>query len=736
MRKPTPRLAACVGGFVVVVCSACGGGGGDPPFSTPTPGTPSLAATSTALPSPSPSPTVSLSTLDDARAALRAGSYDEAAAAFDGLAAAATDPQVEAEARLGASVARYQSGNLQGAIDDLQAAFTVAVGTPSELRVGYLYGLRLVEAGNGSLAAGVLGGLAPGPGDVLSPYIRAALANALVLTGDLDGATASWDAALADPQANDAVKLAIYRDRADLALSQGDNTAAADWLRLSTALRATSEDRYELAGLASSFGDVDTFAAQLSAIMSEDPGSRYAEMAIDDLTAAGFVVDQGLAGYVYYRRREYETARAWLNDAVVEPGISTQDLVFRTYYLAASYDDDGYYADAVFIYDGIEALSPASPYVHRAKYWAARATEAQGLTEEAAQRYVALAQGPEGEFSEEARFRAGFVLYEGGDPQGALTNWDYLNPASDGRLLYWRGRALEALDSPMAEDVFRQASQRDPVSFYGQAAAIRLGLAETPGASYDDVATPGPIDWNVIAMWLVPGAMAPPAVKSAAIDLADVGLTSLAGDLLAQEVDGQGLSPLAELGYIRAAHDAGLTDLAARWATQLAGTSTVVPEDLARLAYPLDYVELLSEAGKEQNVDPLFLAALIRQESFWDPMALSVANAYGLTQVVPSTGESIASTLGFADFEATDLWRPAVSIEFGAYYIGAQLKTFGAPQVALAAYNGGPGHAGTWAELAASQDPADFVEAVSFTETQGYIVRVMENYARYIDLYR
>jgi soluble lytic murein transglycosylase len=201
-------------------------------------------------------------------------------------------------------------------------------------------------------------------------------------------------------------------------------------------------------------------------------------------------------------------------------------------------------------------------------------------------------------------------------------------------------------------------------------------------------------------------------------------------------VASQDLSHLGLLGYVRVAHEAGLTDLAARWATIIAGNSMSAPEDLARLAYPLDYVELLSQAGEEHGVDPLFLAALIRQESFWDPVALSIANAYGLTQVIPATGQSIADTLGYPDWKVTDLWRPSVSIEFGAYYIGAQLRTFGDPHVALSAYNGGPGHAGVWAANAASADPADFVEAVAFTETQGYVVRVMENYARYIDLYR
>jgi soluble lytic murein transglycosylase len=115
---------------------------------------------------------------------------------------------------------------------------------------------------------------------------------------------------------------------------------------------------------------------------------------------------------------------------------------------------------------------------------------------------------------------------------------------------------------------------------------------------------------------------------------------------------------------------------------------------------------------------------------------VSVANALGLTQVIPSTGASIAAALGHGDWETSDLFRPAVSLEFGAYYIGAQLERFGSPLAALAAYNGGPANAAFWVENARSDDPADFVEAVTFSETRGYVVIVMENYARYRELYR
>jgi len=196
--------------------------------------------------------------------------------------------------------------------------------------------------------------------------------------------------------------------------------------------------------------------------------------------------------------------------------------------------------------------------------------------------------------------------------------------------------------------------------------------------------------------------------------------------------------PVELLAYLREAHEAGLPDVGARLAVRLRSelglTYAEAPKDLMRLAYPLDYVTLLDSEARANGIDPLFFAALIRQESFWDADAGSHAGALGLTQVIPPTGEAIAQSLG-VDFVPSDLFRPAVSLKFGANYISGQLRAFGNPYHALAAYNAGPGNAQRWAALAGDA-PADFAEAVDFAETQGYVISVMEHYAHYQAAYR
>jgi soluble lytic murein transglycosylase len=189
------------------------------------------------------------------------------------------------------------------------------------------------------------------------------------------------------------------------------------------------------------------------------------------------------------------------------------------------------------------------------------------------------------------------------------------------------------------------------------------------------------------------------------------------------------------LQRVRAAYEFGLTSVAARAATtMLFGGPTrpeEAPQDLLRLAYPIDYVASLNRETFLENVDPLFMAALIRTESYWDTRAVSIAFAYGLTQVIEPTGQAIADSLGVEGWTTRDLFKPAISIRFGANYIGSQLRRFDSPYAALAAYNAGPGNAERWTAATIGQTPADFVEAVDFSETRHYIEIVMSSYAFY-----
>ncbi|MCH8961900.1 MAG: lytic transglycosylase domain-containing protein [Bacteroidetes bacterium] len=174
-------------------------------------------------------------------------------------------------------------------------------------------------------------------------------------------------------------------------------------------------------------------------------------------------------------------------------------------------------------------------------------------------------------------------------------------------------------------------------------------------------------------------------------------------------------------------HSVGLTDLSARAATRLltalADSATAeAPVDLWRLAYPAPFVELVREASDAEGAPDVLVLALLRQESFFDPRAGSTAGAVGLAQVIPPTGREIADALGVESFEVEQLFRPVVSLRFGAYYLQEQMQAFGeSAQYALAAYNAGPGNV------------LRYEGVPPFRETRRYVERVM---ARYVDFHQ
>jgi soluble lytic murein transglycosylase len=188
-------------------------------------------------------------------------------------------------------------------------------------------------------------------------------------------------------------------------------------------------------------------------------------------------------------------------------------------------------------------------------------------------------------------------------------------------------------------------------------------------------------------------------------------------------------------------HDQDLHGLAARCAIRLAalwpeGRLNDAPQTLKRLAYPLLYTDLLSAESQKRNLDPLLLASLIRQESLFEPSAESSAGARGLSQVMPATGRQLARFLGMDNYTEDDLYRPSVSIEFGAFYLATQLQVFeNQIPVALASYNGGPGNTQRWMDAAAGNLDL-FVETITAEESQRFLRRVYEGYAIYESLYR
>lgn len=157
------------------------------------------------------------------------------------------------------------------------------------------------------------------------------------------------------------------------------------------------------------------------------------------------------------------------------------------------------------------------------------------------------------------------------------------------------------------------------------------------------------------------------------------------------------------------------------------------PSLLFKSMYPLRYEDEITASAATHGVDPYLVAAVIRSESSWDPEASSHQGARGLMQLMPETAQDMVAK-GLVDgkrYSYENLEDPTVNIEYGCAYLSHLLTYFnGATDRAIAAYNAGMGNVDGWAK----QDKL-LHNAITFPETQAYLVRVNMAKARYQELY-
>lgn len=322
----------------------------------------------------------------------------------------------------------------------------------------------------------------------------------------------------------------------------------------------------------------------------------------------------------------------------------------------------------------------------------------------------------------------------------------------------WRGKAAEALnETETARGLWEQAASLDATGYYSERARDILSGREpfTPPQEYD-LAFDLEAERLEAVNWMR-------TVFSLPEDVNLSGLGELAGDArvirgnefwelglyeqariefedLRAEVAGDPADTfrltgyLVELGLYRPAI------FAARQVLSLAGMddaeTMAAPIYFNHIRFGPYYRDLVIQAAQEYNFHPLLLFSIIRQESLFEGFALSSAGANGLMQIIPSTGQEIANNLDWPpDYTTEDLNRPVVSIQFGSEYLRTQQSYLDSGLYpALAAYNGGPGNALAWMELA-PDDPDLFLEVIRFEETRNYIRGIYEIFNIYRQIY-
>lgn len=311
-----------------------------------------------------------------------------------------------------------------------------------------------------------------------------------------------------------------------------------------------------------------------------------------------------------------------------------------------------------------------------------------------------------------------------------------------GTALYYLGRVSESDEKyGEARAYYEQVSARYPHYFYAVLARDQIHGKVAAAALDADV-----------AMWLANIEWPAQRDLSASVPTPATERRMQRGRLLAAA----GLPDLAqaELRYgatngaeqpqilaIQAAETADSPFRALRIMKSFSGDYLSLPLEKAsmkfwQMLFPLPYKDEVFQNARAHGLDPFYVAGLIRQESEFNPLAKSPANALGLMQIEPSTGRMLGRRDGMRSVPATLLLNPSVSIRLGTQYLRSQLDSWdGDWYRTLAAYDAGPGRVRQWLNLASLREPLEFVETIPFTETREYVQAVLRNADMYRELY-
>jgi soluble lytic murein transglycosylase len=163
---------------------------------------------------------------------------------------------------------------------------------------------------------------------------------------------------------------------------------------------------------------------------------------------------------------------------------------------------------------------------------------------------------------------------------------------------------------------------------------------------------------------------------------------------------------------------------------------SAVPMAYWQLIFPRPYWAQIEGDSKAQGLDPYLVASLIRQESEFNPEAVSRANAYGLMQLLPSTGKSMAKKEGEKHFATSELLDPSENLRLGTMDLKRSIDHYGGQiEYALASYNAGDSPVHAWIAKDDYKDVAEWVESIPYSETREYVQGIIRNRELYRAVY-
>jgi soluble lytic murein transglycosylase len=510
--------------------------------------------------------------------------------------------------------------------------------------------------------------------------------------------------------------VAERRTRADLLFkAKRYSDAAHDYRDLINEEKVSPADRPEvqlaLAG-ALEKSDRSRDARQILTSMGTQTGDAEAERLYLLSETARSTSDEEAVQRTLNELRQFGPASPWLEQALLSAG--------NMYLLKRDYDR------AIDYFRELQERFPKGGHASSAHWKAAWLTFRQGRTDEA---------------------RKGF------EDQIAL----YPDSAEIPAALYWRARLAEEEGNPsMAGAFYQKLSDRFRNYYYAELARQRLKALPGLGAGSPKESPPKdgwpqedaphyPLLDHVAALSTAGKitAAAPPddnlRVERARLlsngALADMAVREL--QAAASQEGGTWAPPeMARVYQDGGRYDRGIEIMKRATPNYFAVDIPDLPRPYWEALFPKAYWTDLRKYSVLNGLDPYLVASLIRQESEFNALALSRANAVGLMQLLPATGKTVAKQVKLKGYSAPQLYTPAVNLELGTRYFKEMVDKYnGQFEYALAAYNAGTDRVGDWLGQGHYRDPQEFVESIPFTETREYVQAILRNANVYRQLY-
>ncbi len=445
----------------------------------------------------------------------------------------------------------------------------------------------------------------------------------------------------------------------------------------------------------------------------------------------------------YMRDGNTRDARAALDRIPDDGSEASAEKWYQRAEIARNANDD---AALTTILEHMRSTTPKSPWLESALFTAGNMYLLRKDYDRAIDYYRELHERfPEGTKAAYAHWKCAWLTYRQNRKEQAKKYFDeqiefYPGTNEVPNAMYWRGRMAEDESQyGMARAYYTRLSERYRNYYYGVLARKRLTALPTAPAvvvaslqhvgsapSYDadsKVTDPPEDDLHYMRARL----------------LENAGVT----DLAVRELQaGSATGPSWEMLEIARIYSSGGEYYRALQALKraIAGYFAVdvdgLPAPYWHGLFPRPYWDALRRYSDENGLDPYLVASLIRQESEFNPSAISRANAYGLMQLLPKTGKGEAKKAGLPHYSTDSLLDPTTNIELGTRYFRQMIDHFGGQtEYALAAYNAGAERVEDWRASGTFRDVEEFVESIPFTETREYVQAIVRNTEVYKRVY-